>query len=223
MAGRQQAQSLYGLGCHDLEGERMSQSTSRKSSPRVMVIAAAVAGALVLGGTHASLFAGSTLAGQLFKPIGSVAAGGSGDYISTSSGGIGGTYFTYFIEVPPNQSQLVVDIFDADVGIGGDADRTGNRDWDYAGNGFTGTVNYSLFQPNGTQVTTSFNQGSSTGPTGSDNAWLTLYDSSSTTTTAPAFVGVQTNVQTGGHGLTVTDPLRVERRLPGGDDHRGWQ
>jgi len=111
-----------------------------------------------------------------------VADASSGDYISTASGGLSGSqkYFSYFVEVPPGLSRLVIDLFDADNGIGGAPDRTGNRDWDYAGtSGFTGSTQYRLYNPSGTQQTTNFAQGTSSAPAGSDNAWLTFFDSNS--------------------------------------------
>lgn len=134
-------------------------------------------------------FAASTLPTQLFKPIGNTTDSGSGDYISSGSGGLPGTakYFSYYIEVPPGLPRLVVDIFDADVGVGGDADRTGNRDWDFSTPTWATTATYRLFNPSGVQQTTVFSTGNRTTPAASDNQWLTFYDSS--VTTAPAVAG----------------------------------
>jgi hypothetical protein len=161
---------------------------------------ALVAGVAVVGILAAAspVWAGNTGMTALFKPIGATAASGSGDYVSTNSGGLGGTskYFTYFIEVPPGQTRLVVDLFDADVGIGGDADRTGNRDWDYAGTGWDGTTTYSLYNPSGVQQTTVFSQGTDALPVGADNAWLTLFDSN----VSPAPV-LQTSTNATGNGV----------------------
>jgi hypothetical protein len=125
-------------------------------------------------------FAGSTTTGAPFMPHGSGAARNTGDYISrsaTAPAGLNSPY-RYFIEVPPGVSRLVVDIFDADVGLGGTTEAAAGRDrqnpntasWDTS-------ATYTLWNPAGVSQTTVFSQGNATSPTGSDNAWLTLYDS----------------------------------------------
>lgn len=43
-------------------------------------------------------------------------------------------------------------------------------------NGFNTAVTYSVFNPGGAQRTAQFTTGNATGPTGSDNAWLSLFD-----------------------------------------------
>ena len=58
------------------------------------------------------------------------------------------TYYSYWIEVPSGSTRLVVQIFDADIGLGGVNelhDRQRNGSWDTA-------VQYQLFDPNGTQA-----------------------------------------------------------------------
>lgn len=143
------------------------------------VAALLTVGIVALVGLPAA-FAGSTTTGAPFMPHGSGAARNTGDYISCAVGtptGLNSPY-RYFIEVPPGLSRLVVDIFDADVGLGGTAEAAAGRDrqnpntsnWDTS-------VNYTLWNPAGTAQTTVFSQGNRTTPASSDNAWLTLYDS----------------------------------------------
>ncbi len=113
----------------------------------------------------------STAASSLFTITGSGAPTSSGDYISAS--GALDTFYRFFIEVPAGLSRLQVDIFDADVGIGGAAEATAGRD--RARGTFDSSVSYSLVDPSGTARTLLFNSGSATAPTGADNAWLTLF------------------------------------------------
>jgi len=140
-------------------------------------------------------------ADPLLKPHGGAAATGVGDYVS-SSGALNGPY-RFYVEVPAGTNRLVVDIFDADVGMGGAAEATPGRDRTTSGN-WTTTAYYRLFDPGGTQVGTNFTQGNSTGPANSDNAWLTFYDSA--TPLPPQFVAVQTNTGTTGTSLTINVP-----------------
>lgn len=115
-------------------------------------------------------------------PHGSGAARNTGDYISRSSTAPAGlnSPYRYFIEVPPGLSRLVVDVFDADVGLGGTAEAAAGRDRQNPATGSWDTsVSYTLWNPAGVSQTTVFSQGDDTSPTGSDNAWLTLYDSNS--------------------------------------------
>ena len=137
----------------------------------------------------------------LLKQHGGAAVTQVGDYVS-SSGALNGPY-RYYIEVPAGATRLVVDIFDADVGMGGAAEATPGRDRSTSGN-WTTTAYYRLFNPSGTQVTTNFTQGNATGPANSDNAWLTFYDSA--TPLAPQFVAVQTNTGTTGTSLSINVP-----------------
>ena len=141
----------------------------------------------------------------LLKQHGGAAANQVGDYVS-SSGGFNGPY-RYYIEVPAGTARLLVDIFDADVGMGGAAEANAGRDRTTSGN-WTTTAYYRLFNPSGTQVSTNFTQGNATGPANSDNAWLTLYDSSADTTAAlaPQFVAVQTNTGTSSTSLLINVP-----------------
>ena len=104
---------------------------------------------------------------------GSGAGASFGDYVSDA--GALNTSYHYFIEVPPNLARLKVDIFDADIGMGGTAEAAAGRDRDRSG--FNSSVSYTLFNPSGQQRTTQFTTGDATGPAGSDNAWLTFFDS----------------------------------------------
>ncbi len=72
----------------------------------------------------------------------------SGDYVSEPTGGIG-TFYRFFVEVPPGLASLVVEVFDADVGAGGAAE--GARDLLTSG-AFDTSVSYRLFNPAGAQV-----------------------------------------------------------------------
>lgn len=107
-------------------------------------------------------------------PQGGAAGTGNGDYVS-DAGGLN-TVYRYFIEVPPGLGRLVVELFDADVGLGGTAEAAPGRDRDRSG-GFTSVATYSLFNPSGTARTTSYTTGNTTTPAASDNAWTTFFDS----------------------------------------------
>ncbi|HVG10018.1 MAG TPA: C25 family cysteine peptidase [Thermoanaerobaculia bacterium] len=107
-------------------------------------------------------------------PQGSMTGTASGDYVS-DAGGLN-TFYRYFIEVPAGVTRLQIEIFDADVGLGGGTEDTAGRDRDRNG-GFTTTTNYSLLNPAAAARTTSFAVGSAATPAGSDNAWTTFFDS----------------------------------------------
>jgi len=144
--------------------------------------------------------AGGTGSTQLFTPQGDVSTTANGDFVA-DTGGLN-TYYSYFVEVPSGTSRLVVDIFDADIGVGGATDSTSGRDRNRLTYGSTAT--YSLRDPSGSAVTTNFTTGTVTGPTGADNAWLTLYDSSSNP--APTLATQTTNTTGGATSLTLTVP-----------------
>jgi peptidase C25-like protein len=152
----------------------MSRSAVRCVLPATCrrLLAAFVA-AVVLAGPL-PLRAASTGSTALLTPQGSGSGTANGDYISTTGGGLNSPY-RYFIEVPSGLTRLVVEIFDADIGLGGTGEASSGRDRQRNGSWNT-SVGYSLLDPAGTAQTTVFTTGSSTGPTGSDNAWLTLYN-----------------------------------------------
>lgn len=125
----------------------------------------------VLSAAALQLFAGSSGTTSLFTAQGSGAGTDFGDYVSTS-GALNQSY-RYFIEVPAGATRLQVDIFDADIGLGGAGDATGGRDRDRTG--YDSAATYRLFDPSGTEVTTIFTTGNNAAPVGADNAWLALY------------------------------------------------
>lgn len=118
------------------------------------------------------LQAGSTGTAGLYMPQGSGSGTAFGDYVSDNSGM--DTFYRYFVEVPSGASRLVIEIFDADIGLGGGTEDTAGRD--RARGSFDSSVRYSLVDPTGTAQPTGFSTGNSSGPASSDNAWLTLYD-----------------------------------------------
>lgn len=121
------------------------------------------------------LSGGSTGTTALYTPQGSLAGRSNGDYVSDM--GAMNTSYKYFIEVPPGLERLVVEIFDADIGLGGLSEETAGRDR-IRGVTYNTAAAYSLFHPSGSTRTTSFTTGNLTAPAGSDNVWTTFFDSS---------------------------------------------
>lgn len=119
-----------------------------------------------------ALFAGSTGTTALLTAQGSGGGTAFGDYVSDANAL--DTFYRFFVEVPPGQSRLVVDIFDADIGLGGATEDTAGRDRDR--NGFDTAAQYSILGPDGVARTPLFTTGNTTLPAGSDNAWLSLLD-----------------------------------------------
>ncbi len=124
---------------------------------------------LIPSGFASAATTGST---SLYTPQGNTAGTGNGDYV-TDTGGMN-TFYRYWIEVPAGLSRLDVDLFDADIGLGGATEDTAGRDRDRGG-AYNTTATYSIIDPGGTARTTRFNTGSLTLPAGSDNTWLTFY------------------------------------------------
>lgn len=122
--------------------------------------------------------AGSTGTAGLFTPQGSTATTPNGDFVSDTTGM--NSVYRYFIEVPPGLNRLVVEIFDADIGMGGAAEDTSGRDRDRGNTNptYNTTATYGLYRPSGAAQTTSFTTGSLTAPVGSDNTWLEFVDGS---------------------------------------------
>jgi hypothetical protein len=145
------------------------------------------------------VYAASTPTGELLKQLGSGAAPSMGDYIS-STGGLN-TYYSYFIEVPPGLSQMTIGIFDADVGMGAANDSSTGS--------FNTSVIYTLYNPGGTAVVSV--TGSSTGPVGSDNAWLTYNINNPTAGHWEIRVDMSSTITSGndmnGYGLRAVDPV----------------
>ncbi|HEY7516642.1 MAG TPA: hypothetical protein VIC87_19275, partial [Vicinamibacteria bacterium] len=145
-----------------------------KRKPGSNISASVVAGSLAL----ASLLAvpaieGASTGTAHHYPSGSGGGAAQGDYIS-STGGLDSP-FRYFVEVTPGLSQLQVDIFDADVGMGGGGENAARRD--RARGAFNTTAVYTLIDPNG--MTRAVLTGNAAGPAGSDNAWTTLFNGTS--------------------------------------------
>lgn len=74
--------------------------------------------------------------------------------------------YVYWIEVPPNTPNLIIDLFDPNI----DTD-TAAQALDFLQGTATTTANYRLYNPNGTQNGTTL-VGNGAGPAGGDNAWL---------------------------------------------------
>ena len=117
---------------------------------------------------------GSTGTWQLITLQGSGAFLNNGDYVSDASGL--NTAHRYFIEVPPGLARLNVEVFDADVGLGGSSEANLGRDR-ARGGAFNSSVRYTLLNPSGIAVNTAFSTGDEGTPAGSDNAWLSLLNS----------------------------------------------
>jgi hypothetical protein len=119
--------------------------------------------------------AGGNISTQLPTPNGSGATTADGDYISASAanGGMNAPYH-YFVEVPAGLSRLVVEMFDADIGLGGAGEAASNRD--RARNTFDTAAAYTLIDPTGTARPNFLAFGNATGPAGTDNAWVKMYD-----------------------------------------------
>jgi hypothetical protein len=119
------------------------------------------------GGTPAT---GATT-DQLVMMGGADAPKSSGDSISAADGL--NTAYRFFIEVPPNQTDLEVDLFDADV-LANASDELQERDR-ARGNERT-SVRYQLFDPAGNLVASRYNYGDDNNPANSHGVWKKLYD-----------------------------------------------
>jgi hypothetical protein len=119
---------------------------------------------------------------QLITQQGSGVPTEYGDYISSSSG-LNARY-SYYIEVPSGLTQLVIDIFDADVGTNAfNNDQLNDRD--RAIGAYNTCARYQVYRPDGTQARTIYVGPSSTACRGNyrewgsctscDNAWRTLH------------------------------------------------
>jgi peptidase C25-like protein len=146
----------------------MTDSSSFRRPVAALLVTALLAGPLPLR-------AASTGSTALHTPQGGGTATANGESVSTTLN----TPYRYFIEVPSGLTRLVVDVFDPDIGLGGTGEANAGRDRDRGG--FDSAATYSLIGPEGTARTTSFTTGNTTTPTGSDNAWTTLFDSTGDT------------------------------------------
>ena len=118
------------------------------------------------------LFAGSTGTTALHTPQGSSAGTPNGDFVSDDDAGALNTFYRYFIEVPAGTTRVVVDLYDADIGMSA-AEANLGRDRNRGG--YDSSVAYSLLNPGGTAVSTRFTTGNNAGPTGADGAWLNFF------------------------------------------------
>lgn len=120
----------------------------------------------------------STGSASLLTIQGSNAGSSNGDYVSDEDEL--DTYYRFYIEVPSALSRLTVEIFDPDIGLGGGSEDNNGRDRDR--DGYNSTVTYTLVDPTGTTRATL--NGNSSNPSGSDNQWVNLFNS-----TASIFAG----------------------------------
>jgi peptidase C25-like protein len=127
---------------------------------------------LLIACVGVSAYAGSTGQTNLHMPQGNQAGTANGDYVS-DTGGLN-TVYRYWIEIPAGLSRITVEIFDADVGRGGAAESTAQRDRDRGG-GFSSTATYELFKPGVAVAVATLGPCNST--TCNDNAWTTLFNS----------------------------------------------
>jgi Peptidase family C25 len=165
----------------------MPTATSRKflslNLKLSLLFGLSLAGAVGAGG-----FPSSTAADRsLFGIRGPDAACGNGDItVSAASpcfAAVTPRSYRFFVEVPAGTSNLTLEIFDADVGIGGATEATAGRDTKNGGS--TAALNtattYEVFNPAGTAQTALYARGDTDEPIGADNAWTTLFSSASPT------------------------------------------
>jgi hypothetical protein len=125
---------------------------------------------LLAGGTPAT----GTTSDQLIMMGGAQSAASTGDYISASDGLNSPFYF--YIEVPAGQTDLQIDLFDADVLVNAleealerDRDRSSERT----------SVRYQLYDPAGNLMPTRMNYGDNVSPPNADGAWKAFYNNKS--------------------------------------------
>jgi hypothetical protein len=163
--------------------------------PRLFLLA--LMGVLTCFGSSA-LFAASSVTTQLLKIQAGGAAKQNGDFMSsddTSNGTTGeNDYYRFFIEVPSGLTNINVELFDADFGLGAANDAQRGGSW-----ANSSTV-YTLLRPDGTTAGTV--TGTNAAPVGSNGNWISLH----TQTNPPA-----------GHW-----ELRVDSSAATGDDVNGF-
>jgi len=157
----------------------MSHSAaSPLSLSAVRRLLAALLAAVALLGSPLPLRAASTGTTALHTPQGSAAGTANGDYIS-DAGGLN-TFYRYFIEVPPGLTTLTVEVFDPEIGRGGNNEDTAGRDRD-RDDGYDSQVDYTLIRPDGTTAATLNNCDNNTC---NDNVWQTILSSGTAQNTA---------------------------------------
>jgi len=159
-----------------------------------LLASAAFAGGTPDPGTATS--AGSTAEDQLLHAFGEARAVSNGDFVASTSTGALNDVYELYVEVPPGQSRLVVELFDADVGAGSpeyfDGDKTG----------FVTPATYRLYDPSGSEVVEVTYPAQGCAPC--DNAWTGFYDTDDAP--PPAFEGGTTAVE-GSNGSSLAVPV----------------
>ncbi|MEM1202556.1 MAG: hypothetical protein AAGN66_04950 [Acidobacteriota bacterium] len=94
---------------------------------------------------------------QLLGVLGSRRGFGFGDYVSDAISGLqstlgSGTGYDFFIEIPPGQTTLTVEIFDADTGAGDLAGTEEHDQLDSAGSGYSISTVFELVDPAGASI-----------------------------------------------------------------------
>lgn len=149
---------------------------TNKVSPEPPILLVFFAAALITFWTTPVCLAGGTPAtgaasDQLVMMGGADAPAANGDAI-TASDGLDTVYY-FYIEVPAGQTNLEVDLFDADV-LANASDEAQERDRP-RGNERT-SVRYQLFDPAGNLVASRFNYGDDNNPPSAHGAWKAFYD-----------------------------------------------
>ena len=152
-------------------------------------------------GTAAS--PGSTLPDQLLHQAGESRGRSNGDWVSDDDAGALNTIYRYFIEVPPGQSNLTIQVYDGDAGVSGLADLHDGL----TGDAWNTTTTYQIFDPTGfSPDTDTVVPGFCSGiPGGCDNAWVNIF-----TTASPI----------PGHWLVTVNTMTVGGT--NGDDHNNY-
>ncbi len=153
--------------------------------------------------------AGSSGDTEIYFPQGEDSLPANGDFI-TSDGTTGDgdpaldTFYSYFIEVPSGLSRLVIELFDADIGVGGTTEQNDQRDRARAG--FNSTMSYSLLDPSGIVQAIEDAASVTDQPGGADDAWMSILD-----TNFPAFAGSASAVNAANvTSLSVAKPANTQ-------------
>ncbi|HKY06094.1 MAG TPA: C25 family cysteine peptidase, partial [Blastocatellia bacterium] len=153
-------------------GRRPSDPVATESgSPSPPVPASLPAESAAESGGRMVVPQASTGSASLLTVQGSNAGSSNGDYVSDSNEL--DTFYRFYIEVPSSLTRLTVEIFDPDIGLGGSSEDDNGRDRDR--DGYNSTVTYTLLDPTGSTRATL--NGNSSSPSGSDNQWRTLFNS----------------------------------------------
>ncbi len=118
--------------------------------------------------------ASGTVTDELICQESAGSAAAVGDFIAAEPDGLNEAYH-YYIEVPPGQTDLEIEIFDADILAGVD-DESDERDRERGSDSDDSVARYQLFDPAGNLMATRFATGDENGPAGSDDAWITFFD-----------------------------------------------